>query len=336
MSATSPSAKDLSNLFTEADCGNAVAMLVVYDWLLCLGEEVTFIWKWRSLGGFNLSFLVYAFSRYGILIQMLLTVASNFPMSDLLPGKRMDPGYRRNAGSDRIQRRSPVFSALRAYALSNRNAWLRGIIILLAVPSAVTNIVCYTPAVLCGNSDGRSITLFSIALIWRGSQLLAELLVIGITWWYSFQSYRTLKGVKLGKTISSLLLYNGSIYFLFLAILYIVGIVFNTATVSAAVIHAGGLLTEFYDPRVAAAEYSLPFPGSQARGDTPSVVLQFAAQPSSSLPASIATFANPVHVDSALSETDGDVMGADGSEWREMDEVASTREEGAILPESSP
>ena len=59
-------------------------VLVVYDWLLCFSDEVTFIWKWRSLRGFNLSFLVYAFSRYGILIQMLLTVASNFPMSDLV------------------------------------------------------------------------------------------------------------------------------------------------------------------------------------------------------------------------------------------------------------
>ena len=59
-------------------------MLVVYDWLLCLGDEVTFIWNWRSKAGFSLSFLVYAFSRYGILIQMLLSVASNFPMSDLV------------------------------------------------------------------------------------------------------------------------------------------------------------------------------------------------------------------------------------------------------------
>lgn len=66
------------------------------------------------------------------------------------------------------------------------------------------------------------------------------------------------------------------------------------------------------------------------------MVLQFAAQPSSSLPASIATFAHPVHLDSALCETDGDVMGADGSEWREVDEVTPTREEGAILSESPP
>ena len=38
---------------------------------------------------------------------------------------------------------------------------------------------------------------------------MAELLAIGITWWYTYQSYRIRRGVDLGKTISSLLLYNG-------------------------------------------------------------------------------------------------------------------------------
>lgn len=45
----------------------------------------------------------------------------------------------------------------------------------------------------------------------RVSQLAAELLVVGITWWYTYRSYRIRKGVKLGKTISSLLFYNGEL-----------------------------------------------------------------------------------------------------------------------------
>lgn len=51
---------------------------------------------------------------------------------------------------------------------------------------------------------------FIVTVVIRGSQFAAELLVIGITWWYSYQSYRIRKGVKLGRTISSLLLYNGT------------------------------------------------------------------------------------------------------------------------------
>lgn len=46
-------------------------------------------------------------------------------------------------------------------------------------------------------------------IIFRGSQLAVELLVIGITWWYTYRWHRLQSGVKLGETISSLLIYNG-------------------------------------------------------------------------------------------------------------------------------
>ena len=48
-------------------------------------------------------------------------------------------------------------------------------------------------------------------IIPRVSQLMAELLVIGITWWYTYQSYRIRGGITFGKTISSLLFYNGEL-----------------------------------------------------------------------------------------------------------------------------
>ena len=56
--------------------------LVVYDWCLCLSLEVRFIWEWRSR--VTLSSLLYAFSRYGMVIQAILAIASNLPMSDLV------------------------------------------------------------------------------------------------------------------------------------------------------------------------------------------------------------------------------------------------------------
>ena len=48
-----------------------------------------------------------------------------------------------------------------------------------------------------------------VTLVVRISQLVAELFVVGITWWYTYQSYRIRKGVEIGKTISSILFYNG-------------------------------------------------------------------------------------------------------------------------------
>ena len=50
---------------------------------------------------------------------------------------------------------------------------------------------------------------FTVTLVIRVPQLASELLVVGITWWYTYESYRIRKGTKLGKTISSLLFYNG-------------------------------------------------------------------------------------------------------------------------------
>lgn len=48
-----------------------------------------------------------------------------------------------------------------------------------------------------------------VSAVFRGSQFAAELLVVGITWYYTHQSYFIQRGISLGNTISSLLLYNG-------------------------------------------------------------------------------------------------------------------------------
>ncbi len=48
-----------------------------------------------------------------------------------------------------------------------------------------------------------------VIVVTRGSQFAAELLAVGITWWYTYRSYRIRKEVNLGKPISSLLVYNG-------------------------------------------------------------------------------------------------------------------------------
>ena len=77
------------------------AALLVYDWLLCLGQEIRFIWTWRSRK-FTLSSLVYALSRYTPLISNILAVTTVYPMSDLV----------RNLATDTI----PSDSLINAYA----------------------------------------------------------------------------------------------------------------------------------------------------------------------------------------------------------------------------
>ena len=62
---------------------------------------------------------------------------------------------------------------------------------------------------------------------------------------------------------------------------------------------------------------------SQVRQYMASTVLEFGAQPSDDLPAAIASFAHPVHVDDVVFEMESFSIVEDESEWLAMDVVAS-------------
>ncbi|KAM5543377.1 hypothetical protein V8D89_002962 [Ganoderma adspersum] len=313
MSAIDVNAQDLLTIDTNAQCVIAIFSLLVYDWLLCFSQEVRLIWTWRSRR-VTVASLVYIFSRYTWLIESLLSVATIYPMSDL----RYYPEIMSWANvwiqsvtgtMDLIA--ISTFSALRAYALSNRSTWLAAVIIFSALPPA-------------------AMYFFT-----------AELFVVGITWYYTYQSYRIRKGINLGKTVSSLLFYNGSGYFLCLATLYLVDIILNTASqVPVEVLQAAQYLDQFMDPVVSIltchfmlslrqfdntiADTAGSGLGSQLREHMSLNVLQFGAHPSDSLPAVVTPFAHPVHVDSDLFEMDPDATDVDsGTEERDIEAVAS-------------
>ena len=54
--------------------------LLVYDWLLCLDHEARLIWNWHSrVAG---SSLLYAFSRYAVLMSNFLSILTAYPLTD--------------------------------------------------------------------------------------------------------------------------------------------------------------------------------------------------------------------------------------------------------------
>ncbi|KAI1786607.1 hypothetical protein LXA43DRAFT_48525 [Ganoderma leucocontextum] len=75
--------QEMSNLYTTVYCVYAACAILIYDWLLCLDQEVRFIWNWRP-GVSVVSLLLYALSRYALLISRILSIATNYPMSDLV------------------------------------------------------------------------------------------------------------------------------------------------------------------------------------------------------------------------------------------------------------
>ncbi|PIL32867.1 hypothetical protein GSI_04985 [Ganoderma sinense ZZ0214-1] len=73
------SAEDLSSLFTTIYCGNSALTILFFDWLLCLDQEVACVWKAR--GGLNAGSLVYAFSRFPLMIGLVFNTVTIFPLS---------------------------------------------------------------------------------------------------------------------------------------------------------------------------------------------------------------------------------------------------------------
>ncbi|KAM5545083.1 hypothetical protein V8D89_001194 [Ganoderma adspersum] len=301
MSSAHVSPQEMLDIYNSIYCVYAACMILVYDWFLCFNEELRYKWKWHS--GVTVSTLVYAFCAANLWTQVTAEILSTIAIS--------------------------AFSALRAYALSNKNIWLTITIVLLVLPPAAIFI---------------SSKLHHVGLDTFGSryQLAIELLVVTVTWWYSYQSHRVQKGVDIGNSISSLLVHNGNMYFLFLASLYTIDIVFKTALVPENVLYVAGFLELFYDPiaSILVCHFMLSLrqfdsnaafaadsgAGSRIRDHMASTGLQFGAQPSESLPAFIASFAHPVHVDWSLSETEPGTIVNNGSEQREMDAMATESE----------
>lgn len=87
----------------------ALSALVVFDWLVCLGQEIALIWNWPN-GRATGPTLVYAFSRYMLLIQTVLAVTTNYQMSDTVrrtttyPALNLDLSFDLEVISGHLQR----------------------------------------------------------------------------------------------------------------------------------------------------------------------------------------------------------------------------------------
>ena len=54
-------------------------VIMLYDWLVCLDQEVACIWK--PAGGLNAGFLVYALSRFPVIMSVVFSTATILPLS---------------------------------------------------------------------------------------------------------------------------------------------------------------------------------------------------------------------------------------------------------------
>ncbi|KAM5543382.1 hypothetical protein V8D89_002967 [Ganoderma adspersum] len=296
--------------FSTQDLSNLVSALLFYDWLLCLGQEVTLMWKWHS--GVTVSTAVYAFSRYGLLIERFLQVATIYPMSDRSCAANT---WAQVATQIMSITAFSAFSGLRAYALSNRSIWLVPVIIILtAAPPVITIIQCIYQATINLPSpfNCNGVSSISPALSIR---FLATMYIVDIILSMGPASlqfpYEVLRAAD----------------FLDASCDLITSILVCRFMLS---------LREFEYTAASMPTFSLP--EIQGGENTGSVALEFAAQPSDTLPALISPFAHPVHVDSFdPSEIDEDeILGLeDKPEEQEIVPGESTREPETIFADNA-
>ncbi|KAM5545123.1 hypothetical protein V8D89_001234, partial [Ganoderma adspersum] len=53
--------------------------VLLYDWLICLDQEVACIWK--AVGGINAGSIVYTLSRFPLMMGIVLTTTTIYPLS---------------------------------------------------------------------------------------------------------------------------------------------------------------------------------------------------------------------------------------------------------------
>ncbi|TBU40307.1 hypothetical protein BD309DRAFT_870522 [Dichomitus squalens] len=237
--AVAVSPEEMSSLLTSGFCVCAVFAWLAYDWLLCFGEEIQLVWNWNSRR--TGASLVYALSRYMLLLQNLLAVTSIVPMSTLrcapyCPFMFLCASLMAELSCNAVAWMQTVtavigtfapgiFSAMRAYALSGGNKYLSALAALLAIGPIVAQLVSsiqyqavknFPSPFNCSTVDRASpsldwtLSLLSVTLAQRVPWIASDALVLATTWWFAYQSYRMQTGGIHGQSLSSILLYNGT------------------------------------------------------------------------------------------------------------------------------
>ncbi|KAM5543369.1 hypothetical protein V8D89_002954, partial [Ganoderma adspersum] len=135
---------EYSDRFTSINCSNALLTILFYDWLLCLDQEVTCIWKAR--GGLNAGSLVYALSRFPMMLSGVLSTATAFPLSISKLTSRAPHSCRlaiwAGCAFNALSLFSvSMFSAFRVYAISGRKVAPTLGIFLLSIVQIITSLI---------------------------------------------------------------------------------------------------------------------------------------------------------------------------------------------------
>ncbi|KAI0754063.1 hypothetical protein C8Q80DRAFT_1265773 [Daedaleopsis nitida] len=256
-------------------CANAGSSLVIYEYIITFGREVELFWHGRFTGAAAL----FYFNRY-------LNVVSNFYglMQNVQTRDAVDcfvvlqncPGIAVSSKVFSVLQYFPyaVFSGLRAFALTRNIPLATFIFLLSSVPIGINyahfafNYTGYNTPTGCLSTDDVSSELSkyvvlacmsraalmcedlirsSVTIASRTCLIAADILLIYVTW---FNMYRRI-GVRHPITknrFMSVLLKDGSIYFIVLAVLNSLHLTLSLLSIEYSTASKASYVTQFSDP----------------------------------------------------------------------------------------
>ncbi|KAI0654382.1 hypothetical protein C8Q70DRAFT_1058478 [Cubamyces menziesii] len=253
-------------------CDAAVTALVVYNWLINLGDEVDLFWSAPTKGASLLYFAI----RYLAFVEPIIAMCTFYPMADKRYMTTHVPATSPlTIPQLLLQLRSglldngPLFSANRAYALSEKTRLVYCAVLMLALgpffADLIDNVVWTRPVnlpppALCSEQDNTppSANLLpltqtpsrsrydSVLLFSRLSATTADLIVVVVTWRATHKVLRETRGL-LKVSITQVLLFNGAFYFIVLLLMNIGHIIMTELSVTDFT-EATSYLSLFMDP----------------------------------------------------------------------------------------
>ncbi|KAI0800382.1 hypothetical protein C8Q74DRAFT_1214346 [Fomes fomentarius] len=221
---------DMESLYRGDFCATAVLSFLVYDWMISLGDEVAFIWS--STNKRTVASCVYFLNRYTLIMDGTICVITSYPLpiltcQSIIWIHRFLPAVQELAAA--------AFATLRIYAVSDRNWLLSTVTLLLLLVSPLMALICDISLIdikdlplplNCIMVVKTTDTFVRLSMISRGCSIAAELLVAGITWWNAHKGRRLQKGFKVKHSMQDVMLYDGNLYFVVLALLNVMQIIF--------------------------------------------------------------------------------------------------------------
>ncbi|KAI0692769.1 hypothetical protein BC835DRAFT_27212 [Cytidiella melzeri] len=234
--------------------GNAaLAHEIIYEYCITFLSEVDAIWsrKW------TLATWLYVLTRYTALVSAALRFSEMIPAYASVCAHCSMMSIERANALDSLQSCAgqfialdttiiakflyfAVFSAIRVYAVWEGNMLVSGVVFVLALVPFVTNIVHFSTLTIItvpaqfavfescvGQARTSAQFNLGLSLTTRLAVILADVIVIIATWSKTFQTYRDARRHGFAAPLVTLLLRDGTIYFIVLLIMNILVVLSN-------------------------------------------------------------------------------------------------------------